>query len=110
MALPQPLLARYLPLKGRYNPSCSTLEQLALAGLIADGHLARQIGRMRRLYAEKSRLLRQCLAASFGPLCRPGSFASALQLTARLELEESAASLCRRALAAGVKLLSLIHI
>ena len=104
MALPQPLLARYLPLKGRYNPSCSTLEQLALAGLIADGHLARQIGRMRRLYAEKSRLLRQCLAASFGPLCRPGSFASALQLTARLELEESAASLCRRALAAGVKL------
>lgn len=55
MVLNNKLSARYQQLKYRYNASASKIEQLVLANYILDGHLERQIRRLRKRYEEKSK-------------------------------------------------------
>lgn len=53
MILPNRLLELYERNSAMYNQAVSTIEQLTLAQYIADGHLERQIRRLRKLYYEK---------------------------------------------------------
>ncbi|MDU4962365.1 MAG: PLP-dependent aminotransferase family protein [Sporomusaceae bacterium] len=54
MVLPERLLAVYRRKAALYKQTASTTEQLALARYMADGHLERQIRRLRKRYYEKS--------------------------------------------------------
>lgn len=53
MILPNRLLEIYEQNSALYNQAVSTIEQLTLAQYIADGHLERQIRRLRKLYYDK---------------------------------------------------------
>ena len=53
MVLPEKFLAIYQQKSSLYNQAASTIEQLTLAQFMADGHLDRQIRRLRKLYYEK---------------------------------------------------------
>lgn len=56
MVLPEKFLDIYQQKSSLYNQAASTIEQLALAEFMSDGHLDRQIRRLRKLYYEKRRL------------------------------------------------------
>jgi len=56
MVLPEKFLEIYQKKSSLYNQAASTIEQLALAQFMFDGHLERQIRKLRKLYYEKSRL------------------------------------------------------
>lgn len=56
MVLPDNFLEIYQKKSSLYNQAASTIEQLALAQFMFDGHLERQIRKLRKLYYEKSRL------------------------------------------------------
>ncbi|GAM10896.1 putative HTH-type transcriptional regulator YhdI [Geobacter sp. OR-1] len=60
-----------------------TPTQLALAHFIATGGYLRHLGRMKRLYARKRRVLEQALAAHFGAAVRIIGSATGLHLAAR---------------------------
>ena len=53
MVLPEKFLDIYQQKSSLYNQAASTIEQLTLAQFMADGHLDRQIRRLRKLYYEK---------------------------------------------------------
>ncbi|MDD4600990.1 HTH-type transcriptional regulatory protein GabR [bioreactor metagenome] len=53
MILPNRLLEIYERNSALYNQAVSTIEQLTLAQYMADGHLERQIRRLRKLYYDK---------------------------------------------------------
>ena len=48
LVLPERLLPIYQENCARYNQTAATLEQLALAAFMADGHFERQIRRLRK--------------------------------------------------------------
>jgi GntR family transcriptional regulator/MocR family aminotransferase len=50
---------------------CATPIQLAVAGFISDGHLARHVRRMRRIYRQRRELLMRELQAHFGRWLEP---------------------------------------
>ncbi len=77
MALPPEWAAGYRQKAGGYNQTASKIEQLALARFIREGHLERQLRRLRKLYAAKGTLLLESLEGAFGRGC-----AAALQETA----------------------------
>ncbi|MDR1002913.1 MAG: PLP-dependent aminotransferase family protein [Oscillospiraceae bacterium] len=62
MVLPAALSRVYRERMGSYNQTSSKIEQLALSGYMQSGELERQLRRLRKLYAEKSRLLTDELA------------------------------------------------
>ncbi len=57
MVIPQRLKHRFDRVNDRYNQTASKLEQLALAAYISDGKLESNLRRLRKIYAEKSRLV-----------------------------------------------------
>ncbi len=66
MVLPEILLNVYSRKADRYHQTASKIEQLALASYINAGHLDRQLRRLRKIYAEKSRILMESLKNAFG--------------------------------------------
>ncbi|MBP2651217.1 MAG: transcriptional regulator, GntR family with aminotransferase domain containing protein [Firmicutes bacterium] len=66
MVLPMNLLAVYRENASLYHQATSTIEQLAMAGFMADGHFERQIRRLRKLYYEKKLLFIKNLHQVFG--------------------------------------------
>lgn len=65
MVLNASLSKRYAKRKTRYNPSASKMEQLALARYISDGHLERQVRRLKKRYEKKSELMMDALQKEF---------------------------------------------
>ncbi len=61
MILPDELLYRYNQIKINYNQTASKTEQIALSGFIRDGHLDRQIRKLRKLYSLKCKMLSEVL-------------------------------------------------
>ena len=102
MVLPQPLLTRYQELAPRYNQTSSTTEQMALAGFIRDGHLGRQIRKLRRAYGEKSRALAEALRREMGERVRICSYESGLQLLIEVKSPHEPETLKALAAARGV--------
>lgn len=66
MVLPEKFLDIYQQKSSLYNQAASTIEQLALAEFMADGHLDRQIRRLRKLYYEKRRLFFDAIKTILG--------------------------------------------
>jgi len=66
MVLPEKFLEIYQKKSSLYNQAASTIEQLALAQFMADGHLERQIRKLRKLYFEKSRLFFDAIKTILG--------------------------------------------
>ncbi len=61
MVLPEHLAEIYRGRMESYNQTSSKVEQLALAEYIKSGRLERQLRKLRKLYAEKSDILKDCL-------------------------------------------------
>ena len=66
MLLPETLRKKYKSICSSYNQTVSIPDQLALEEFIGDKKLTVQIKRARKIYAQKSRLLRNCLKDEFG--------------------------------------------
>jgi GntR family transcriptional regulator/MocR family aminotransferase len=58
------------------------LEQDALASFISEGHMARHVRKMRKLYAERRELMMSGLQAHFGPWLEPIPASGGMHLTA----------------------------
>jgi GntR family transcriptional regulator/MocR family aminotransferase len=79
---------------------CSTPTQLAVAGFITDGHLARHIRKMRHIYAERREALLMSLREKFDDRLDPvpslyGMHVTALARTTAVDLEKVAAGLLK---------------
>lgn len=101
LVLPEKLLTAYEAIADRYNQTSSTVEQLALAAYIEEGHLTRHIRKLRSLYRTKSRRLKEELTSRFGSKVRLLSYGSGLHLHIALDLPGTAEELARKALAQG---------
>ncbi len=66
MVMPENLAEIYRKRQHNYNQTSSKIEQLALAQYIKSGRLERQLRKLRKIYAIKSKLLLECLNKSFG--------------------------------------------
>ena len=102
MVLPQTLLPLYYQISDRYNQTSSSLEQLALSGFIADGHLSRHIRKLRKIYAKKNQALRQSLQQVFGNKLTITSYESGLRLLLLVDSPLSSQVLTARALEQGI--------
>lgn len=105
MVLPEPLLPAYKKIAPRYNQTSSTVEQLALAAYIGEGHLTRHIKKLRSLYREKSRLLQHALESTCGDKVRLLSSGTGLHLRLLVDSRRSAEQLAADALKEGVKII-----
>lgn len=66
MLLPPEILPKYYEKKAFYNQTASKIEQIAVNKFIQDGHLGSQIRKIRRLYIEKAKLVREIAHRVFG--------------------------------------------
>ncbi|MGO4712806.1 MocR-like pyridoxine biosynthesis transcription factor PdxR [Bradyrhizobium sp. 2TAF24] len=81
---------------------CPLLEQIALAHFIDDGHLARHVRRMRRIYAERHDALTAAIQRDLGKALTLIPSSSGLHLAALTAPGKSAAALATRARNAGI--------
>ncbi|MBQ5994472.1 MAG: PLP-dependent aminotransferase family protein [Clostridia bacterium] len=96
------LREKYLAVSGSYNQTVSIPDQLALEEFIADNKLISQVKRARKIYTQKSRLLRECLKREFGDSLRLGKNVTPLYVSCSFrfsgearELEERLSRLSR---------------
>lgn len=80
----------------------SPLEQETLAGFIGEGHLARHVRRMKRIYGERREALRDALTLHCDGLLRPIPALAGLHLSARFAPEAKAERISQRAQAEGI--------
>jgi GntR family transcriptional regulator/MocR family aminotransferase len=83
------------------------LAQDTLAAFIAEGHLARHVRKMRRVYGERRALLLQALDRYFGDRLEPIPADTGLHLAARLRAPLRADALAARAADSGIRIQSL---
>jgi len=102
IVLPPRLLSLYREQYAGFPSGVSTLEQAALREFLRRGHFETHLNRMRVYYRNKRRLLLECLAPLQGQLRVIGE-AAGHHLTVKSETGLTEAELCRRALAAGVR-------
>lgn len=107
MVLPENLLAVYQENAPLYNQTASTLEQLALAQFMADGHLERQIRRLRKLYYEKRKLFLEGIQNILGGNVKINESESGLHILLSIKSELSAGELSSRALEKGCRVASI---
>lgn len=81
---------------------CSLVTQATVAALIRDGHLARHVRKMQRLYAGRRRVLVQLLATELGPWLEPLPSVAGLHIAARLNSGRSEEAVIAQAREAGV--------
>lgn len=65
MVLTDTFYQRYYAKKFNYSPTASKIEQLALAHYITDGHLDRNIRRLKKHYAKKSKCMEEAILTYF---------------------------------------------
>src|SRR5579875_2781871 len=83
-------------------PIPSLLDQMTVADFIAQGHFARHIKRMRRLYGERRAALVEALAGQLGDRLTIADATGGMQLLARLAPGEDDLALAARAHARGL--------
>jgi GntR family transcriptional regulator / MocR family aminotransferase len=103
MVLPPGLLPDYQRLARLYNQTSSTVEQLALASFLREGHLRRHVKKLRRLYRRKGELLQQALATHFGHDVEIRGYESGLHMRIAVASPCDAPALAAKAEAAGVR-------
>lgn len=103
MILPDNLLKRFIDNSSLYHQAASTLEQLALASFMQDGHLERQIRRLRKIYYEKSKAFFQALKTSFDDKIEVKEIESGLRSILEIKSSLSAKELANMALDKGCR-------
>lgn len=103
--LPATLLPAYEKIKGLYNQTSSTIEQLALAYFIKEGSLRRHVKKLKHLYKEKNTLLRQCLSRYFGNRIQILSYESGLHMRITVQSRLTSGVLADKALAGGIRVI-----
>jgi GntR family transcriptional regulator / MocR family aminotransferase len=93
--------------KGVADGHSSVLAQATLAVLISEGHLARHVRKMQRVYRGRRDLLLEQLHSAFGRWLEPLPSLAGLHVTARLKLERDEQSVIASAARKGVKLSAL---
>ncbi len=83
------------------------LAQDTLAAFIDEGHLARHVRKMRKIYGERRQRLIEAMTAHCGGWLQPISGAAGLHLAARLDPAIDAGQMVERALAEGIRTQSL---
>ena len=104
MVLPDRLLEIYKKRASLYNQATSAIEQLALARYMADGHLERQIRRLRKLYNEKHALFRDSIRAGLGRRVEINETESGLHMVLTVKSKLTPKELYDRALAKGCRI------
>ncbi|GBG55582.1 putative HTH-type transcriptional regulator YdeL [Sporomusaceae bacterium FL31] len=104
MVLPERLMDVYRKNAGLYNQAASTVEQLALAKYMEDGHLERQIRRLRKLYYEKRLLFFDAIKKILGDAAEVNESEAGLHTILVVKSELTAAELVSKALANGCKI------
>lgn len=61
MVLPKSLLKKHEQSKNKYNQTVSKLEQLTLAKFMEDGHFAKHLRKIKKLYSKKSEIIQDTL-------------------------------------------------
>lgn len=105
MVLTPELLKFYLPKKNLFNQTSSTIEQLALADFIKQGHLQRHVKSLRKLYLQKNELLQSSLKKAFGKKVTILDYASGLHLRIALDYPYSSLELAKKVERKGIKVL-----
>jgi len=108
MVLPLNLLPAYYVSAKLYNQTSSTIEQLALAEFIAQGHLQRHVKKLRKLYSRKNDLLRAALLKNFGSKIAILDYASGLHLRVSLHYPYTAEKIAAKALKKGVRIIPVL--
>ncbi len=103
MVLPDKLLDSYQKKSSLYNQAASTIEQLALAQFMSDGHLERQIRKLRKLYYEKSRLFFDAIKNILGDDVEVNENESGLHTILTVKSNLQARQLVERALKHGCR-------
>lgn len=104
MVLPDRLLQRYREIAPQYNQTASKAEQIALCQFIRDGHLASQIRKVRRLYAQKAFLLEQTVQTVFGDAVQTHLGDTGFVVKVTLQSDKSPEEIQARAKRAGILL------
>ena len=104
MVMPDSLACVYRERCHNYNQTSSKIEQLALAQYIKSGRLERQLRKLRKIYAIKSKLLSDCLNKSFGENSIIEVIETALCVRIKLDSPYSLEELQSRAFGSGIKL------
>lgn len=103
MVLPEKFLDIYQQKSSLYNQAASTIEQLALARFMSDGHLERQIRRLRKLYYEKSQLFFNAIRTTLGENVEVNEHESGLHTILTVKSDLQARELGERALKHGCR-------
>lgn len=103
MVLPDSLLALYKQNSALYNQAASTMEQLALAKYMADGHLERQIRRLRKIYYEKKLLFIAALNSILGDKVQVNETESGLHIVLTVKTALTSQEIYQKALANGCR-------
>jgi GntR family transcriptional regulator/MocR family aminotransferase len=103
MVLPEKFLTIYQKKSSLYNQTASTIEQLALAQFMADGHLDRQIRRLRKLYFEKRKTFLAGIKNILGDHVEINENESGLHIILSLKSELPAEELSAKALEQGCR-------
>ena len=98
MVLPERFLNIYQKKASLYNQAASTIEQLALAQFMFDGHLERQIRKLRKLYYEKNRLFFDAIKNILGDNVEVNENESGLHTILTVKSKLQARELVERAL------------
>ncbi len=109
MVLPEHLADIYMQRTGNYNQTSSKVEQLALAEYIKSGRLERQLRKLRKLYAEKSDILKESLRYELAKYFDEDSIIlevieTALCVRVKLKTERTLEELRQAAEISGIKL------
>jgi GntR family transcriptional regulator/MocR family aminotransferase len=103
MVLPEKFSEIYQRKSSLYNQTASTIEQLALAQFMADGHLERQIRRLRKLYHEKRKTFLTGIKNILGDYVEINENESGLHIILSLKSELQAKELAVKALEQGCR-------
>jgi len=93
--------------KGYADGNCPELMQETLAAFITEGHLARHVRKMRRVYAQRRATLLEGLKTQLGRWLEPVPAAAGLHVTGLCRPAVDAQALAQRAQQCGVPLLTL---
>lgn len=103
MVLTPDLLAVYEEKRNQYNQTSSKIEQLALARFIRDGHLEKQIKRLRKIYARKNQMLTDAVEKIMKKQVRIIGGESGLYILLEVSALATSEELAAKALAEGIR-------
>ena len=104
---PEPVRSALIAARQLTDWHGSLLTEATLARFIDDGHLARHIRKMRRIYAERRQKLLDCLTSELSDFLKPWPSTAGLHVAASLKPGLDADAITESAAAVGVRVMSL---